>query len=147
MEQSAANYLEVYNQLYKEMDNLYHLYAKRHGISDAHLWLLYSLYEKQEHTQREISTLWHYPPQTVNSALKSLEKRGLIALKPLPGNRKNKLVGLTQEGKAVAEQIIGPLIAAEQKAFCGLKKEEREELLSLTSRYAELLQAAIEEKR
>lgn len=27
--------LAEYNQLYKEMDEIYHLYAKKHGVSDT----------------------------------------------------------------------------------------------------------------
>lgn len=143
MEQSALGQLAAFNQLYKEMDKIYHLYAKRHGLSDAHLWMLYSLYESEAHTQREICAIWHYSPQTVNSALKSLETQVLIVLTAIPGNKKNKLVGLTEKGKALTQNIVVPLILAEQKAFEGLMEEEREALVRLTSKYTELLQTEV----
>lgn len=76
MEKPTFGELAVFNQIYKEMDETYHLYAKQHGLSDANLWLLYSLYESEALTQKEICSVWHYSPQTINSALKNLEKKG-----------------------------------------------------------------------
>ena len=89
MEKKNTDPLAIFNQLYKKMDEIYHLYAKKTGISDMTLWLLYSLSESDTvYTQKEFCLAWHYPPQTVNSALKSLEARGLIGLEPVPGNQK-----------------------------------------------------------
>ena len=68
MEKNLNDPLSAFNQLYKKMDEIYHLYAKRLHISDMTLWLLYSLAESgAAYTQREFCTAWHYPPQTVNS--------------------------------------------------------------------------------
>ncbi len=146
MEKLITDQLAAFNQLYREIDEIYHLYAKRQGISDTALWLLYSLYENDAaYTQRELCSAWHYPPQTVNSALKSLEKQELIVLNSILGNKKNKLVVLTEKGKEVTEKVISLLVLAEQRSFQGLKKEERETLLSLTQKYTELLRNEINE--
>ena len=60
MENMIIDQLAVFNQLYKEMDEIYHLYAKKQGISDTALWLLYSLYEKDAtYTQRELCSAWN----------------------------------------------------------------------------------------
>ena len=81
MQTHITDQLAAFNRLYKEMDEIYHIYAKKQGVSDAALWLMYSLYERDAgYTQRELCSAWHYPPQTVNSSLKNLEKQGLIAL-------------------------------------------------------------------
>ena len=47
MEKHLTDPLAVFNQVYKEMDEIYHLYAKQHGISDTALWLMYSLYQSE----------------------------------------------------------------------------------------------------
>lgn len=144
MEKNYSDPLAAFNQLYKEMDEIYHQYAREHGISDTAFWLLYSLcLSDAPYTQREICLEWHYPPQTLNSALKTLEKQGLIALEPVPGNQKNKLVVLTEQGKAVVHRVIFPVIAAEQQSFRELHEEEKEALLSLTRKYLELLKSNI----
>lgn len=143
MENTIAKQLAFLNQMMKEMDKIYHIYARQHGLSDTHLWLMYSLYEGEAGTQREICSAWHYPPQTINSALKSLERRGLIQLAEIPGNRKNKRVALTEQGMEFSREVILPLILAEQKAFQRLAEEERGALVALTSKYVDLLQTEI----
>ena len=145
MAKNTTDPLAVFNQLYKKMDEIYHLYAKRMGISDTALWLLYSLYEEgTAYTQRELCSIWQLPPQTVNSALKGLERQGIIVLTPIPGNQKNKWIGLTEKGEEMTRQIIYPLILAEQRTFQGLSEEERKALLSLTKKYVGLLQSEIQ---
>ena len=136
--------LAVFNQLYKEVDEIYHQYAKNHGISDTALWLLYSLYENSgTYTQRDVCADWHYPPQTINSALKSLVNQGYIQLKPVEGNQKNKRIVLTEAGNEMMQEVIFPLIQAEKRTFQRLEKSERDALLSLTHKYVSLLKSEV----
>ncbi len=144
MKKDYSDPLATFNQLYKEMDEIYHQYARDHGMSDTAMWLLYSLcLSDTPYTQREICSEWHYPPQTLNSALKTLERQGLIALESVPGNQKNKLVVLTEQGNSVVQQMIVPLVAAERQSFMELQESEKEALLSLTQKYVDLLQSNI----
>lgn len=144
MENMTSDPLALFNQLYKEMDEIYHQYAKRRGISDTALWLLYSLYEDGAgYTQRELCSAWHYPPQTINSALKSLVNQGYIRLKPVEGNQKNKRIALTETGKELMGEVISPLIRAEKRTFQRLEKSERDALLSLTHKYVSLLKSEV----
>src|SRR5699024_10551534 len=114
--------------------------AKSCGISDTSMWLLYSLYLNDgTYTQKELYSVWHYPPQTVNSCLKNFEKQGIIKLEAVPGNRKNKLVALTEKGKDESRRIIARLIGAEQRACADMGAKEMQTLLSLTGKYTELL--------
>lgn len=144
MENMTNDPLALFNQLYKKMDEIYHQYAKRRGISDTALWLLYSLYEDGAgYTQRELCSAWHYPPQTINSALKSLVNQGYIRLKPVEGNQKNKRIALTETGKELMREVIFPLIQAEKRTFQRLEKSERDALLSLTHKYVGLLKGEV----
>ena len=144
MENMTSDPLALFNQLYKEMDEIYHQYAKRQGISDTALWLLYSLYEDGAgYTQRELCSAWHYPPQTINSALKNLVNQGYIQLKPVEGNQKNKRIALTETGKELMREVISPLIQAEKRTFQRLEKSERDTLLSLTHKYVSLLKGEV----
>ena len=154
MENMTSDPLALFNQLYKEMDEIYHQYAKRQGISDTALWLgffpyqgtflLYPLYEDGAgYTQRELCSAWHYPPQTINSALKNLVNQGYIQLKPVEGNQKNKRIVLTEAGNEMMQEIISPLIRAEKRTFQRLEKSERDALLSLTHKYVSLLKSEV----
>ena len=140
MKDPIAAQLAAFNQLYKEMDEIYHVYAKEQGISDTVFWILYSLYENNSsYIQKELCSEWHYPPQTVNSALKSLEKQGIISLEAVPGNKKNKLVSLTEHGLTLTQRVIARLTDAERNAILSMTADERKTLLSLTEKYTEFL--------
>ena len=140
MKDPIAAQLAAFNQLYKEMDEIYHVYAKEQGISDTVFWILYSLYENNSsYIQKELCSEWHYPPQTVNSALKSLEKQGIISLEAVPCNKKNKLVSLTEHGLTLTQRVIARLTDAERNAILSMTADERRTLLSLTEKYTEFL--------
>ena len=69
--------------------------------------------------------------------------KGNSVLLGIPGNKKNKLVLLTEKGKKLTENVISRLVLAEQQSFQALSKEERESLLVLTQKYTELLRVEI----
>ena len=145
MEPIDSDWLTVFDQLSRKMDGIYHGYSKALGISDSALWLLYALHlQKTPCTQKALSEMWHYPLQTLHSALKKLEAQGLLECRSIPGNRKNKLVALTEQGRALAQAIIPPLTRAETRAFQGLGRQETEQLLALTGKYVRLLQQEVE---
>ena len=136
--------LIAFNQMYKEMDVVYHNYARGFGLSDTAFWILYSVLEQNGAlTQRELCTDWSYTPQTVNSALKELEKRNIICLEFVPGSRKNKRIQLTEQGMKLAKQSIQPLMQAELDSFSILDEEECERLLSTTKKYLSILKEQI----
>lgn len=134
-----------FNQIYKEMDIIYHNYAKGLGLSDTVFWILYCISERNgSFTQRELCREWSFSPQTVNSALKDMEKRGLIRLDPVPGNKKNKWIHLTADGERLVDEAILPLMQTEEESFSALSESECEQMLSLTERYAKMLCASVE---
>lgn len=137
---NTLSYLKTYNKIYKEMDIVYHNYAKSCGLSDMAYWILYSIAESDEYfTQRDFCNDWFFAPQTVNSALKDLEKKDIIFLESVPGNKKNKLIKPTENGKKIIESVIIPLIETECESFEALSKEECELLLSTTKKYISVL--------
>jgi len=69
------------NQFCKRMNEQYHAYAVRCGLSDPALWVLYSLWEADTIlTQNDICSLWMYPKQTINFTISGLVKKGLVQL-------------------------------------------------------------------
>ena len=141
MEPSTVYALTVFNQAHKKMNLLYHNYAKAAGMSDTAFWLLYSLYEHGGPcTQRELCAFWFYAPQTINTALKSLEEKGLIFLAFVPGSKKNKQILFTQAGKEWIQKKVVPLVHSEERSFERLDKDEQEKLLSITQKHITLLE-------
>lgn len=144
MELTTIFVLAAFNRLHKRMNVLYHDYARTVDLSDAAFWLLYSLYEHgQPCTQKDLCSAWFYAPQTVNSALKNLEKRGSIRLELTSESRKNKQVLFTEAGRELVEQKIIPMVQAEERSFERLEEGERELLLSITRKHIEILEEEI----
>lgn len=140
MKSKTLNQLKTFNKIYKEMDIVYHIYAKHCGLSDMAYWILYSMAESDTYfTQRDFCNDWFFTPQTVNSALKDLEKKDIIFLEAVPGNKKNKLIKPTANGKKFIEATIVPLIKTECESLEGLSVEECELMLSTTKKYTSVL--------
>jgi Transcriptional regulators len=137
--------LLVYNSLHKETDELYHSLARRCGFSDCALWILYIVRESGEaRTQRDICGTLFMSKQTVNSALKNLEKSGYIELAPCGGDKRNKRILLTDAGRRFAESSVDRIMAMEQRAFAHFSEEERGAFLLLFRKYAERLRQEAE---
>lgn len=146
MQSNTKEHLQKFNKIYKEMDIVYHKYAKSCGLSDMAYWILYSMSESDTlFTQRDFCKEWFFPPQTVNSALKDLEKRDIIYLESVPGNKKNKWIKLTENGRKFMERTIFPLIKAECKSFEALSAEECAAMLCATQKYISVLRDITEQ--
>ena len=136
--------ITLYNQLIKEMDDLYRVYAKHCSLSETAFWILYCIWEREEaFTQREICEYWFYTPQTVNSALKSMTEEGLLILRAEEGNRKNKRIYLTEKGKETVERIVVPLMDAERRALAAMGEQETEVFLRAMKKHTELFRGEI----
>ena len=105
-ESQARALLDKTNRQFNECNALYHAAAQRCGLSDAAFWTLYALVTSCEPlTQNRIAADWGIPKQTLNSAVAAMVKKGLLALSPGKGAHSGKIVTLTAEGRALAEQI------------------------------------------
>ena len=140
----ALSQMALYNQLLKESDDIYLVYAKNSNLSETAFWILYCIREREEaFTQREICNYWFYTPQTVNSALKHMEEDGLLVLRAEEGNRKSKKIYLTEKGEKLVEQIVDPLIDAEVRATEKLGEQEMEKFLKIMKKQTELFREEI----
>ena len=77
------------------------------------------------------------PKQTVNSALKKMEREGVLELRPAE-NRRGKRVFLGEKGRTLAEHTVDALFAAETRALNALGPRQ-EEYLRLDRMYLEAL--------
>lgn len=135
---SSARELDV---LFRATDKLYYEFARGCGLSDCAYWVLYALeVEGGSMPQSEMADRFSYSKQTVNSALKSLEERGLVVRSFEEGSRKAKRVSLTPAGRDLCDERIVPAIAAEDRAFMRLSPAERIELVRLVGSYTSAIE-------
>lgn len=131
MENKIRQQLSFFNNLYRKADKIYHEAARNYGFSDCAFWIIYELRESEMHyTQTMLCNMIFQPKQTINSALKKLEKDGYLELKHT-SNQKSKEISLTDKGVRLSENSIDKIIEAECRAFSGLSDEERTSFLEL----------------
>ena len=121
-------------RMHKEEDGLYHRLARRFGLSDSAFWILYALEDAtQSLTQTELCGYLSLSKQTINSGLKQLQQDGYIQFDGGRGRR--KYLQLTESGKELVRHTVRLVIAAEERAFLGMTREERGQLLALEHKY------------
>lgn len=131
---SDREYIREYNRLLKACDTVYHNAAVRMGLSDCAFWILYTLQESgRSYTQSEIGETTSMPKQTVNSALKKLEKEGHVSLRRAEG-RTGKVISLTEKGMGFVTESMKPVMEAEVRVCAAIPAEERNMLLSILQR-------------
>lgn len=122
----------VITQINREFDELYHKIAVYYNLSDSSFCVLYILYEAKRHlSQKEICDYWCYNKQTINSAIKHLEKIGYINKGYEENNKMNKKIGLTPKGLKVAEKSVKKVIEIEDKTFASVNEKDLDKIIEL----------------
>lgn len=114
--ETHLHYLETgqYTYLAGEINALYHEAAVKMGISNSVQNILYVLCEKDgQCLQSEISKLTGISRQTINSAIRKLEKEEIVYLEQ--GKGRNTILCLTEKGRKFSLEKIMPLHKIEHK--------------------------------
>lgn len=133
-----------FNYTVGEIDALYHRAAVKLGLSDSAMAVLYTLQaEGGSCPITNICKLTGTGKQTVNSALRKLEREGIIVLEAAEGRQKR--VSLTPEGVILAKSTVKKVTEAENRVFGSWSKEERSEYLRLTQRFLSAFKKEVEQ--
>ena len=138
--------MKRYNYLVGEIDATYHEISTKLGLSDSVMRILYSICDSGSGSSRplqEICRLTGLSKQTVNSALRKLESKGILYLEPL--GLKNKNVCLTEAGKLIADQTVRQILAMENDIFTTWPQEDVEKYIALTETYLHDLRTRAEQ--
>lgn len=134
---------EQYTYLAGEINALYHEAAVKTGISDSVQNILYVLCEKGgKCLQSEISRLTGISRQTINSAIRKLEKEEIVYLEQ--GKGRNTILRLTEKGQKFSLEKIYPLHEIENKIWSEWTLEEQQQYLALTKKYRDGLKKYME---
>lgn len=99
------------------IDAAYGVFSKNAQIKPNMLWLLSALNDGEGHTQKQICWDWGFPKTTVNTLIKELEKCGFVVQSPIPGERRELSVTLTEAGRDYANEVLKPVYEAEERLF------------------------------
>lgn len=134
MKFEQINEIKEFNQLYKELDEMYHILALNAGLSDSAFLILYTIMESGGGClQKDIAAMYSISKQTINSSIKNLEKQGYLESRPGKGHDKHLF--LTAAGQAFADERIIPVMQLDNDVFREMPPEEISEFLRLTRKY------------
>ncbi|MDO4570252.1 MAG: MarR family transcriptional regulator [Planctomycetia bacterium] len=127
-------------EMIRSLDDVYEKYAKSFGLSYSTLYILHLVSLRENCTQKELCELMYLPKQTVHSMIHLFLERGLMEMRALPQDRRQKTLHLTEKGKAYAAGILPKIEEAETQSMAQFHADERALLLRLMKRYAEVFE-------
>lgn len=134
----------LYCKFRDEQFALYDEYAKRHGMLMKTLLvvnvLFYdNLYSKGGMTQTEICQRTFQSKQTVNLIIKNLLAENYVTVTEVPENKRNKIVQMTEAGRAYCEKVVRHITWAEDTAMSMFTAEEQKQLIDLSRTFTKNL--------
>ena len=130
----------LYCKFRDEQFALYDEYAKRHGMLMKTLLVVNVLfYSKEGMTQTEICKRTFQSKQTVNLIIKNLLSDNYITVTEVPENKRNKIVQMTEAGRAYCEKVVRHITWAEDTAMSMFTPEEQKQLIELSRTFTKNL--------
>ena len=142
--ESSAKTLAAFREATMELDNLYSRFPKSCGLSEAEYWSPLLIYEGIV-TQSRISEQLFLSRQTLNSAFKQLQKKGLIRLEPYQDNLRSKRAFLTEAGKAFVEENVLRMHRVEERAWQHMSQEDQAVLTALTRKFSSCIRKELDD--
>lgn len=144
MSEFMTEEMKRFNYLAGEIDAAYHEAALKLGLSDSAMMVLYTICNRgEECLLHDIIRLSGLSKQTVNSALRKLEKDDVVYLKTVGG--KMKMVCLTGRGKTLVRITVLRVVDIENEIMASWPEEELKIYLRLTQEYLSAFKEKIKE--
>ena len=130
----------LYCKFRDEQFALYDEYAKRNGMMMKTLLVVNVLfYAEDGMTQKEICRRTFQSKQTVNLIIKNLLAENYVTVTEVPENKRNKIVQLTDAGRAYCEKVVRHITWAEDTAMSMFTPEEQKLLIDLSRTFTKNL--------
>lgn len=112
---------------------------KPHGLTPMQFTIMDCLERWKGLSSAELSRRFNVTPQTMGEMIANLERRGLVARKQNPRNRRALKLDLTAEGRKLLRQSASQVGKVEQAMFSGLSPAQTDQLReSLVALHSEL---------
>ena len=82
--------------------------------------------------------------QTINSAIKNLEKQGYLYMAPAPGDRRNKTLSFTAKGEDFVKRTVDRMLDLEHQVFARLEVQEQEQITEILRKYTRYMKEGAE---
>lgn len=130
----------LYCKFRDEQFALYDEYAKRNGMMMKTLLVVNVLfYAKDGMTQKEICRRTFQSKQTVNLITKNLLAENYVTVTEMPENKRNKIVRMTDAGRAYCKKVVCHITWAEDTAMSMFTPEQQRQLIDLSRTFTKNL--------
>ncbi len=122
---NVKEFFYEFGKLIYQIDGVYENYGRNCKISPPTLlWILYSLNDGKEHSQKQICNDWSIPRSTANTIIKELEDKGYIYLSQIKGKRRELNISLTKDGEEYANKLLKDLYSREKEVYKEIQNPE-----------------------
>ena len=126
------------NMVMEGTDALYHEAARRLGVSDAEMSILYMLYENGDgFSQKKLYQQTGISKTTINSSVKKMESEGYIKLIKSSNDARNTEIFTTPKGKELLDRTAAKIVRIENDIYDSWTKEEIQMVIALNRKYME----------
>lgn len=130
----AGKELRRFNQMVSEIDAVYHETAWRLGMSDSEQQILYAVCNLGTPCLlSDIICFSATSKQTINSALRKMEREGVLLVEAVDGRKKQ--VVLTEKGETLLQETVMQIVEIENEIYNGWTDREIAIYLELTQKY------------
>ena len=137
-----------FKETWHRIDNQFNRYAKSLGANFTAILVLELIYDsKESYTQKDLCEKLVLPKQLINSLITSFLERGYVELREAKDDRRNKEITLTDNGKKYAENILGTIQDAENKAWECFTDEEAIAFSNAMEKYGKSLENILKTRK
>lgn len=116
------------------INGAYDMIAKKIGIKENTLALLYALDDGKAHSQKEICEEWFIAKTTLNTIVKECAEEGYIFLEA-GDHKKEKKICLTEKGRKYARDILSKVYELEEYAMAHTKANCSSEFIAALEQF------------
>ncbi len=137
----------LYCRFRDEQFALYDEYAKRHGIlMNTFLVLNVLFYAEDGITQMEICKKTFQSKQTVSLIIKKLLAERYVTVVEPSGNKRMKIIKMTESGRSYSEKLVRHITWAEDTAMSMFSPEDQKTLVDLSRKFTKNLTALVNQE-
>ena len=127
---------------YRSFTKVLHDLIEAHGVAIGHWYFLRELWVEDGLTQRELSRRAGIMEPTTAAAANTMEEKGLIRRERNPDDRRKVNIFLTDEGRALQDELLPYVIEVNEVAAAGFSPDEIAQLRHLLDKFKDNLGAS-----
>lgn len=143
MKERFETFVTAIMQIYRSIQKIKSQEMAAFGLKGAHVMCLFQLQQHPEGlTGGQLAQLCDEDKAAISRSVSALRACGLVQVPEGSGRRYRVLISLTEQGRAVTEQMDAKIIEAVMTGAQGYSQEEREIFYRVLLQVADNLQAA-----